>query len=82
MSKHNNSDCQVMLTNLCDYIDNDLDIAKCEKLEEHISNCEDCQTMVKAIRKTIKLCKDSTTDIKLPQETYNRLITQLGLKEE
>ena len=82
MNKHYTSGCQDILANLCDYIDNDLDKAECEKLEEHLSNCEDCQTVVKTIKKTIRLCKDSTNDIRLPQETYKRLIKQLGLKEE
>ncbi|MCJ7696528.1 MAG: zf-HC2 domain-containing protein [Anaerolineaceae bacterium] len=82
MSKHNNTDCQDILENLCDYIDNELDKSECEKLEEHISNCEDCQIVVKTIRETIRLCKDGSKDIVLPQDTYNRLLTHLGLEKE
>jgi len=82
MNMHNNADCKDILANLCEYIDNDLDASKCEQLEEHISNCEDCQIVVKTIRKTIKLCKEGSKDIKLPQDTYIRLMTQLGLEQE
>lgn len=82
MNKHNHAECQELLANICEYMDNELDKANCEKLEKHISECEDCQIVIKTLRKTITLSKDVTKDIVLPKDTYNRLLAQLGLEQD
>ncbi len=73
--------CKELIKTLSDYIDGELDDALCVDLEKHLSECDNCRVVVDALRKTIELYRDDSTDEKLPQDVRERLFHCLDLEE-
>jgi len=57
--------CKKMLSELSDYIDNELADELCEELEKHLENCPNCRIMLDSLTKTVRVyCEDK--EEKLP----------------
>ena len=48
-------DCQDVLDQLADYLDDDARSELCRQIEEHLARCRDCQVEVDTVKKTIVL---------------------------
>ncbi len=57
-------DCDQVLGQLSDYLDDDAREELCRAIEEHLARCHDCKVEVDTVRKTILLYqKDSESKI-------------------
>lgn len=79
MSEH--KCCREMLALISDYVDGSIDEASCEQLEKHLEDCENCQTMLDTMRKTIFLYQDTNKDAAVPDPVRERLFHCLNLEE-
>ena len=57
--------CKVLFAQLSDYLDEQLDDSLCEKLEEHLNECEPCKMFLDSLEATIMQLR------RLPSETLN-----------
>jgi predicted anti-sigma-YlaC factor YlaD len=48
-------DCQEVLDQLADYLDDDARIELCRQIEAHLAKCRNCQVEVDTVKKTIVL---------------------------
>ncbi len=48
-------DCQDVLDQLADYLDDDARSELCRQIEEHLARCRNCQVEVDTVKKTIVL---------------------------
>ncbi|HEY2955314.1 MAG TPA: zf-HC2 domain-containing protein [Candidatus Eisenbacteria bacterium] len=48
-------DCNEVLGQLSDYLDDDARAELCRAIEEHLARCHDCKVEVDTVRKTIML---------------------------
>ncbi len=52
-------DCKKMLSELSDYVDNELAEELCEQLETHLKDCPNCRIMLDSLTKTVRVyCED------------------------
>jgi anti-sigma factor RsiW len=61
---------------LSEYLDGELDDALCREMEAHFRECPECRQCVEAMKKTIQLCKEATTE-PVPAEARERLRSML-----
>lgn len=61
-------DCQEVLDQLADYLDNETREELSRAIEKHLTNCRDCRVEVDTLRKTILLYHqaDSTRALQIP----------------
>jgi predicted anti-sigma-YlaC factor YlaD len=69
---HPSPECQALLSSLSDYLDGDLEQALCDRIEAHLSECQDCRLMVDTTRKTLVLYR-SLNRVEIPAEALDRL---------
>lgn len=57
-------DCQEVLDQLADYLDDDARAELCRQIEEHLAKCRNCQVEVDTVKKTIVLYQmDSRVEV-------------------
>ena len=64
--------CQDVIRDLSNYIDDDLDADLKQELESHVKECSDCGLVVDQTKKTIEIFCDSEP-VELPSDMRNRL---------
>ena len=69
--------CDEVLEQLSEFIDEDTRAELCEAIQEHLSRCRDCQVMVDSVRKTIILYQRGSS-IELPTSATARLSAALA----
>ena len=76
-------DCQHVLASLSDYVDGTLSEALCQKIEQHIADCEDCRIVIDTLEKTIYLYHTSAEQQApaVPEDVKARLFRRLELEE-
>ena len=74
-------DCQALLNSLSDFIDGELETELCEKIEKHLTECQNCRIVVDTLRKTITLYQQTVTQDEIPNEVHDRLFKRLDLEE-
>ncbi len=70
-------DCSTYISNLCDYIDGDLDPELCKQIETHLGECPDCKVMLDTLRQTVKICREDGRCEELPEELSRRINVRL-----
>ena len=65
--------CKKLITELSNYLDNELDAALRQELEEHMGRCPDCRVIIDTTRKTIQIYR-GCEPYPLPQSLHNRLL--------
>jgi predicted anti-sigma-YlaC factor YlaD len=65
-------DCEKVLEQLSEFLDENAREELCRTIEEHLSQCRDCQVYVDSVRKTIILYQNDTA-IELPMGANTRL---------
>ncbi len=68
--------CDEVLEQLSDYIDEETRAELCEAIQEHLSRCRDCQLMVDSVKKTIILYQNGSS-IEIPTSATARLSAAL-----
>lgn len=69
---HPTPECRALLAKLSDYLDGELEQAICDRIEAHLSECDDCRLMVDTTRKTLVLYR-SVGRVEIPAGTLDRL---------
>jgi predicted anti-sigma-YlaC factor YlaD len=65
-------DCKKMLSELSDYIDDELAEELCEELESHLVDCPNCRVMLDSLTKTVRVyCADK--EERLPEALSKKL---------
>jgi anti-sigma factor RsiW len=64
--------CQDVIRDLSNYIDDELDADLKQELESHLHDCTDCRLVVDQTKKTIEIFCDSEL-VELPNDVRNRL---------
>jgi len=75
----NVGECHELLSELCDYIDGDLDGRICLELEEHLKTCSHCSSCITTMRLTITMCREHL-DSSIPPDVSDRLMSFLDEK--
>jgi predicted anti-sigma-YlaC factor YlaD len=72
-------DCNELLEQLGDYLDENLRKELCQAIEEHMTRCPDCRVQVDTIKKTIVLYQaGEDREIEVPPSVSSRLQTALS----
>ncbi|MBI5711699.1 MAG: zf-HC2 domain-containing protein [Candidatus Eisenbacteria bacterium] len=68
-------DCNEVLEQLADYLDEEARAELCREIEEHLKGCHDCQLEVDTIKKTIVLYQadDRSRRIEVPIHVSRKL---------
>lgn len=74
-------DCGHLITSLSDFVDGELDPEICQRIEEHLNQCENCRIVINTLRKTIDLYHHSGDSSALPGDVRQRLFLRLHLEE-
>lgn len=64
--------CRNVVRELSSYLDEDLDPALRQAIEQHLGNCEDCHLLVDTTKKTIQIFCNSEP-LPLSEDVRNRL---------
>jgi len=51
---HGGPECRELLGRLSEYLDGELDVSACEKIEEHMDDCPPCQAFLESLRRTVE----------------------------
>ena len=70
-------DCDEVLDQLSEYIDEETRAELCEAIKEHLARCRDCQIKVDTVKKTIVLYQ-SHSSVELPMHATARLTAALA----
>lgn len=73
--------CNKHIQQIADYIDGELDQTLCARLEEHLSECNNCRLMVDALKQTVVLCREGRRE-RLPKDIEIKLNAALRKKWE
>jgi predicted anti-sigma-YlaC factor YlaD len=69
--------CDEVLEQLSEYIDEETRAELCEAIQEHLNRCHDCQVMVDSVKKTIILYQNGAS-IEVPTSASARLSAALA----
>jgi hypothetical protein len=64
--------CQEVLDQLADYLEEDVRAELCRQIQDHLTQCHDCQVEVDTVRKTIVLYQ-SDRRVEMPVHVTARL---------
>lgn len=54
--------CKALFAELSNYLDEQLDDSLCEKLEEHLADCQPCKAFLSSLKVTIEACRKTPPD--------------------
>ena len=69
--------CNEVLEQLGDYLDEDARLELCRAIEQHLHQCHDCQVYVDTIKKTIVLYQ-ADRSVELPVTASSKLVAALA----
>lgn len=64
--------CKKLISELSNFLDNEIDPALRQELEEHMGRCPDCRLILDTTRKTIQIYR-GCEPYPLPQSLHDRL---------
>lgn len=73
--------CSELLPELADFIDGEASREICAEIEKHMADCPDCRIVIDTLKKTIHLYRQRETQVTLPTNMRERLLTSLHLEE-
>ena len=71
--------CKDFLSELSDYLDENIDAGLRAKLEHHMSECPNCWVIADTTRRTIQIYK-GTEPVSIPEDVQARLMQALDKK--
>ena len=63
--------CKGVISELCSYLDGDLETTACEAIERHCQECPQCAEVVQGLRETVGLCRQAAM-APLPESVRQR----------
>lgn len=78
MEKH---DCYHLLSSFSDFIDGDLNDELCIQLQQHLTECKNCQIVVDTLNKTVSLYHSMSESPIIPTDVRQRLYKCLDLTD-
>lgn len=78
---HEHDLCQEFLSQISDYLDNDIDPITCDELERHLVDCPNCRVFVDTLKKTVYLYQQREAEIDVPSGVRERLFKVLSLDD-
>lgn len=72
MKEQNKFDCKQILPLISEYLDKEIDNSLCEKIDNHVGNCQPCTQLINTLRKTLTLCQQFEPD-EIPRLERKRL---------
>jgi anti-sigma factor RsiW len=77
---HNAQKCTELLAELNDYIDGNLAAELCRRLEQHMTDCPDCQVVQDTLAQTVALYRGlGNVPAELPADVEDRLAQRLRI---
>jgi hypothetical protein len=71
-------DCDSVLEQLSDFIDQETRDELCEQIQEHLTRCKDCQLEVDKVKRTILLYQSGAVVVKMPVQAHAGLRAALA----
>ena len=82
MSEGSNDACRDILEHIAGYLDGELDVTECHRIEAHCEQCGDCARLVSGLRETVGLCRKAAgTPLPEPVRALARARVQRMLAE-
>jgi anti-sigma factor RsiW len=78
---HDHHQCRQLFERLSEYIDNELDQVVCDRIENHLKQCEPCQACLQTLKQTVAICHEMKST-RVPQDFSNRLRSMLKAHAE
>ena len=76
-SAEENIDCDKVLDQLSEYLDEEMRAELCEAIKNHLARCHDCKVLVDSVRKTIVLYQNHSS-IEIPMQATVKLSAALA----
>jgi len=73
--------CRKLLSEISNYLDQDIDPAALQELETHMAKCPNCYVVIDTTRKTIQIFRDCEP-YPIPQSLHDRLEEALRKRYE
>jgi len=70
------SSCKSLFAQLSNYLDEQLDVSLCEKLEQHLDSCEPCKAFLASLESTIEQLRTTPSD-SLPKASAGKIRREL-----
>lgn len=64
--------CKKYFRRISEYLDGELDVDICKKIEAHLDRCPECRECLDSLRRTIEICKKAATE-EIPADASQRL---------
>lgn len=77
MKKHSKK----IMSELCNYLGQDLDHPMCQELLQHVNVCPECQFYLDTIRMTVSLYRETHQTKPVPNHIKRELFRNLKLKQ-
>ena len=65
-------DCKKYFERISEFLDGELDTSICEKINQHIRECPECQNCFESLKKTVDICKKMPLET-IPEEVQDRI---------
>lgn len=65
--------CKQVLANISGYLDGELETTACDAIERHCQECASCAALVRSLRETVGLCRQTAT-APLPEAVRQRAL--------
>lgn len=69
-------DCKKHFEMISEYLDGELDLDVCQKIEQHLLECPECRVCFDALKKTVDLCRKSARE-EIPADMRVRIRSRL-----
>ena len=56
-SPHDHRECIELFARLSEYLDNELDLTSCRKIEQHLGQCRPCHVCLETLKRTVAICR-------------------------
>jgi RNA polymerase sigma-70 factor (ECF subfamily) len=53
---HDHQECMELFARMSEYLDEELDVSVCRRIEAHLSRCGPCRVCLQTLNRTIALC--------------------------
>tara|TARA_Y100001936_G_scaffold200207_1_gene201871 strand:- start:195 stop:428 length:234 start_codon:yes stop_codon:yes gene_type:complete len=74
--------CKECLDLLYDYLEGELDLETAQSLEEHFEDCPPCISFLNTYKSTTNICRETLSQIEIPQAVRDSLLKVLNEKKE
>ena len=72
--------CEELLKRVCDDLSENINSDLCQKLRDHLQDCDDCRNQVETMRETVSLYQ-CLKEKKVPRDIHERLLKMLNVED-